>query len=256
MELLAEGRTAEVFADGDGRVLKLDRPDWNGLSALRSVRADPAGRCRPPRRPAARHAHGGRALRRDPRPGRRSVTAAGADRRRPGGDRPPGGRSSSALQLRCNETLVAGLARAGAAPASASSRRVYPTPAQRAELLTLAGRAGRRGRAGSATSTSIPPTCWSAPTAGSSSTGSPWPRGRRRPTWPAPWCCGDSGRAGSSGRFLRAVRSEGRARRGLADDALDDWIRIVAAARVTEGFDGEEKAWLQRVAGGSERLFV
>ncbi|HXN62057.1 MAG TPA: hypothetical protein VN886_16545 [Acidimicrobiales bacterium] len=32
MELLAEGRTAEVFAYGEGRVLKLDRPEWNGLA--------------------------------------------------------------------------------------------------------------------------------------------------------------------------------------------------------------------------------
>ena len=32
LELLAEGRTAEVFAYGEGRVLKLDRPDWSGLS--------------------------------------------------------------------------------------------------------------------------------------------------------------------------------------------------------------------------------
>ena len=32
--MLAEGRTAEVFGYGKGRVLKLDRPDWNGLSAF------------------------------------------------------------------------------------------------------------------------------------------------------------------------------------------------------------------------------
>jgi hypothetical protein len=29
----------------------------------------------------------------------------------------------------------------------------------------------------------------------------------------------------------------------------------VAAARVTEGFVGEEKTWLQQVASGSVRLF-
>ena len=37
MELLAEGRTAEVFAYGEGHVLKLDRPEWNGLSALEAT---------------------------------------------------------------------------------------------------------------------------------------------------------------------------------------------------------------------------
>ena len=33
-ELLAEGRTAEVFTYGEGTVLKLDRPEWNGLAAF------------------------------------------------------------------------------------------------------------------------------------------------------------------------------------------------------------------------------
>jgi thiamine kinase-like enzyme len=55
--------------------------------------------------------------------------------------------------------------------------------------------------------------------------------------------------------FQCAVRKEGRARRELADDRLDAWVRVVAAARVTEGFEGAERAWLLRVARGSERLF-
>ena len=37
MELLAEGRTAEVYAYGEGRVLKLDRPEWNGLSTFEAT---------------------------------------------------------------------------------------------------------------------------------------------------------------------------------------------------------------------------
>ena len=37
MELLAEGRTAEVFAYGEGRVLKLDRPEWDGLSSFEAT---------------------------------------------------------------------------------------------------------------------------------------------------------------------------------------------------------------------------
>src|SRR5271155_513638 len=32
VHLLAAGRNAEVYAYGEGRVLKLDRPDWNGVS--------------------------------------------------------------------------------------------------------------------------------------------------------------------------------------------------------------------------------
>ena len=40
MELLAEGRNAEVFAYGDGRVLKLDRPEWTGLSPFEAEMLD------------------------------------------------------------------------------------------------------------------------------------------------------------------------------------------------------------------------
>ena len=61
---------------------------------------------------------------------------------------------------------------------------------------------------------------------------------------------------GPVGRFLRVVRREGQARRGLTDEHLDAWVRVVAAARVAEGFEGEERAWLLRVARGSERLFA
>ena len=56
MELLAEGRTAQVFAYGEGRVLKLDRPEWNGLSVFEATVLATSGGRRPPRRPAARHA--------------------------------------------------------------------------------------------------------------------------------------------------------------------------------------------------------
>ena len=37
MELLATGRMAEVFAYDEGRVVKLDRPEWNGIAALEIV---------------------------------------------------------------------------------------------------------------------------------------------------------------------------------------------------------------------------
>ena len=36
MELLGSGRMAEVFAVDDARVVKLDRPEWNGVSAMES----------------------------------------------------------------------------------------------------------------------------------------------------------------------------------------------------------------------------
>jgi Ser/Thr protein kinase RdoA (MazF antagonist) len=56
--------------------------------------------------------------------------------------------------------------------------------------------------------------------------------------------------------FLRAARRAGRAARGLGDDALDAWVRVVAGARLAEGFVGEDAAWLAQVAGGSVRLFA
>ena len=56
--------------------------------------------------------------------------------------------------------------------------------------------------------------------------------------------------------FLRAVRRVGSATRGLDDDRLDAWVRVAAAARLAEGFEGEEAAWLSLVAGGSVRLFA
>ncbi len=59
---------------------------------------------------------------------------------------------------------------------------------------------------------------------------------------------------GPVGRFQRVVRREGQARRALGDDALDAWVRVTAAARVAEGFEGAEREWLLGVAGGSERL--
>jgi hypothetical protein len=37
VELLASGRTAEVFFWGAGRVLKLDRLEWNGLSEMEAA---------------------------------------------------------------------------------------------------------------------------------------------------------------------------------------------------------------------------
>jgi hypothetical protein len=55
--------------------------------------------------------------------------------------------------------------------------------------------------------------------------------------------------------FMRAVRRIGQADRGLSDDDLDAWIRVVAAARLGEGFRGADAAWLLAVAGGSTPLF-
>jgi hypothetical protein len=54
--------------------------------------------------------------------------------------------------------------------------------------------------------------------------------------------------------FMRGVRRHSQEQRSLDDDTCDAWIRITAAARLAEGFDGEYAAWLRGVAGGSVRL--
>lgn len=50
--------------------------------------------------------------------------------------------------------------------------------------------------------------------------------------------------------FMEAVRTEGIARRAVDPDELDTWIRIAAAARLSEGFDGTYARQLRRIAEG------
>ena len=193
-------------------MLKLDRPDWNGLSAFEATvlaRLADAGL------PVAR-AHGtvtvdgrgGVVLGRVEGPSLlRVVEAAG-----------PGQIDSLAadfvaLQLRCNATVGRRSARAAAAPRR-RDRGQRPRRRTAGGAAGAARRAGRSGAAASATSTSTRPTCWSDRTAGSSSTGSPWRPARRRRTWPAPSSCGGSGRRGRPG--ASCAPSAGRANAGAA----------------------------------------
>jgi Ser/Thr protein kinase RdoA (MazF antagonist) len=53
--------------------------------------------------------------------------------------------------------------------------------------------------------------------------------------------------------FMRRVLAES----GAATDALDGWVRIVAAARLAEGFEGDYAVWLQTVtADGVTALYT
>jgi hypothetical protein len=56
--------------------------------------------------------------------------------------------------------------------------------------------------------------------------------------------------------FMRGVRRHGLRQRGVADATCDAWIRVAAAARLTEGFIGEYAAWLRTVAEGTVTLTV
>jgi hypothetical protein len=250
VELLAQGRTAEVFAYGDGRVLKLDRPEWNGLSAYEeTVLVGLADAGLPVARPHGTVVVDGRrglVLDRVDGPSLREVVAAAGPEEV---DRLAG--HFAALQLRCNVTVLGGLPDLVSrlrAEIDAGVRDV----ALRSELVALlrAGDDGGRGvchydfhpsnvLVGAAGWVVID---WITVAAGPSvaDLARTLVLGGRQPDGPVR-------------RFQRAVRREGQARRGLGDDALDDWVRVAAGARVAEGFEGEERAWLLRVARGAER---
>lgn len=258
MELLAEGRTAEVFAYGAGRVLKLDRPEWNGLSSFEctvlALLAD-AGL------PVARahgtvtvHGRGGVILDRVDGPSlQQMLTASSPHEIDHLADR------FVALQLQCNATTVSGL------PALVPRLRTelessVPDGALRVELVALLDAlssdvGGDIGDGGGVCHFDFHPSNvlvgpdgwviidWLTVAAGPSAAD----LARTLVLW-------GHGKAEPVDRFLRAVRRGGQARRGLDGDVLDAWVRVVAAARVAEGFEGAERAWLLRVASGAERL--
>jgi aminoglycoside phosphotransferase (APT) family kinase protein len=58
----------------------------------------------------------------------------------------------------------------------------------------------------------------------------------------------------SAADFVRGLRRHGLARTSLEDPVLDDWVRVVAAARLAEGFDGEYREWLTSIAEGKISL--
>jgi Ser/Thr protein kinase RdoA (MazF antagonist) len=253
VELLAEGRTAEIYAYGEGRVLKLDRPEWNGLSAFE---ATVLGALAEAGLPVARQ-HGtdtvdgrsGVILERVDGPPLLQVLAEAS----PGELDALAGRFV-ALQQRCNATVVAGL------PDLVSRLRgeigaSVPAGALRAELLALLSAldVGERGVCHfdfHPLNVLVGPDGWVVIDWITVAVG---PAAADLARTLVLWGQRSTGPVGD---FLRAVRLQGQAQRGLVDEDLDAWVRVVAAARVAEGFGGDERAWLLRVASGAERLFA
>jgi Ser/Thr protein kinase RdoA (MazF antagonist) len=253
VELLAEGRTAEVFAYGEGRVLKLDRPEWNGLSAFEATMltalADAGLPVARQRGTVTVDGRSGVVLDRVDGPALLEVLSEASPEEV---DAFAG--QFVALQLRCNETTVAGLPEL----VPRLSQEVETSVAEtglRSELLSLLG-ALDDGSHGVChfdlhpLNVLIGPDGWVVIdwiTVAAGPSGADLARTlvlwARRGTGPV-------------GRFLSVVRRDGQARRGLTDEHLDAWVRVIAAARVAEGFEGEERAWLLRVASGTEPLFA
>jgi hypothetical protein len=223
VELLATGRTAEVFAYGEGRVLKLDRPEWNGLSIFEET-----------------------VLRQLAEAG--LLTTAGPEEIDHLADQFVG------LQLQCNETHVAGLPELVPRLGREVEASV-PDKGERTDLLSVLGALDNGGNGichfdFHPSNVLVGPEGWVVIDWLTVATGpSAADLARTLVLW-------GQRSSGPVGQFLRAVRRQGRARRGLPDDALDAWIRVVAAARLAEGFEGEERMWLVRVARGGEQLFA
>ena len=253
MELLAEGRTAEVYAYGEGRVLKLDRPEWNGLSTFE---ATVLGALADAGLPVARQCgtvtvdgRSGVLLDRVDGPPLLQVLAEAS----PGELDVLTGRFV-ALQFLCNETTVGGLPELVPRLRREIEASV-PDVALRTELVELLGSLDDGGRGVvhfdfHPNNVLVGPggwviIDWITVAAGPSAAD----LARTLVLW-------GQRSTGPIGQFLRGVRREGQARRGLADEDLDAWIHVVAAARVAEGFEGEERAWLLRVASGAVRLFA
>jgi Ser/Thr protein kinase RdoA (MazF antagonist) len=253
VELLAEGRTAEVFAYGEGRVLKLDRPDWNGLSAFEAtVLVDLAAAGLPVARAHGTVTVDGRSgviLDRVEGPSLLQVLSAASPE-----EVERLAARFVALQLRCNATTIAGppdLVPRLAAEIEAS----VPDAGLRVELLTLLAAQDDGGRGVChfdfhPSNVLVGPDGWVVIDWLTVAAG---PSGADLARTLVLW---GQQSTGPVGRFLHSVRREGQASRDLDDDALDAWVRVTAGARVAEGFEGAERAWLLRVAGGSERLFT
>jgi aminoglycoside phosphotransferase (APT) family kinase protein len=253
LELLAEGRTAEVFAYGEGRVLKLDRPDWNGLSEYEgTVLADLADAGLPVARPHGTVTVEGRSgliLDRVVGPSLlEALLASGPEQAEQLAER------FAALQLQINAMAIAGL------PDLVPRLRrevedSVPDPALCSELLGMLAELddGARGVCHfdfHPMNVLTGPDGWVVIDWLTVAAGPPVADLARTLVLCGRWS------ADPAVTFMRAVRRVSSERRGLDDDRLDAWVRVAAAARRAEGFEGEEAEWLSLVAGGSVRLFA
>ena len=252
LDRLAEGRTAEVFAYGDGLVLKLDRPDWNGLSEFEgTVLSGLAAAGLPVARPHGTVTVEGRSgliLDRVSGPSLMHVLLESS-----AGEAAQLAERFAALHVQCNAALVEGLPELvprlrGEIEASVADDAV------RGELLALLaelddGSYGVCHYDFHPGNVLVGPEGWVVIDWLTVASGPPAADVARTLLLRGLWT------TEPVVSFLRTVRRVEMAAHGLDDDTLDAWVRVAAGARLAEGFEGEEAAWLLGVAGGSELLF-
>ena len=249
LELLAEGRTAEVFAWGAGRVLKLDRPEWTGLTAYEAyvleLVADAGIPVPRPHGTSTVEERTGVVLDRVDGPVLSEVIAAAVDVA-------PLAHEFIDLHRSLNERTVAGLPDLVAGLAD-GVRGSGLSPSLIDELLAMLDGLddGRRVlchfdlHAGNVL---VGAEQWVVIDWITASLGPPDADFARTLVLDQP------GSRSARGRFMSVVARKGMAVRHIDRPRLDAWIRVVAAARISEGFEGEAARDLSALASGERRI--
>jgi streptomycin 6-kinase len=250
VELLASGRTAEVFAWGPGRVLKLDRPEWSGMSTFEAsvlaIIADAGLPLARPHETVTVEDRTGVVLDRIDGPMLSEVIVAAGD-----DGLVPLAAQFVELHHALNERVLDALPDlvTGLAGGVRASGLPGPLVDELLGLLDILDD-GRRTLChfdlhpgnvivGSdrwvvidwITASSGPPVADFARTLVLDPPNSRTPRGR----------------------FMEIVERDGLQARRLDRANVDAWIRVVAAARLAEGFEGEHAQYLTSLASGRER---
>ena len=254
MELLAEGRMAEVFAYEDGTVVKLDRPEWNGVSNFES---DVLVRAAAARLPVAR-SHGVVTI-----DGRCGVVL----------DRINGRTLRQVLEVQGGEPEVLALAQQFVLlqqTINGTAIEGLPDLVTRlGEEVTGSGLGGRvvgaltdllaeldDGQRGVCHFDFHPGNVlvsadgWIVIDWITVASGPPMADLART------LVLDGNAAVPPMYEFMQAVRRHGLAARGVSDTTCDGWVRVAAGARLAEGFEGEYREWLAEVAVGRLRLFV
>jgi Ser/Thr protein kinase RdoA (MazF antagonist) len=251
VELLAEGRTAEVFAYGEGLVLKLDRPDWNGLSVFEATvlegLAEAGIAVAVPHGTVTVDGRSGVVLSRVDGPSLLEVLTGSSMLE---ADEPA--RHFAAVQLDLNTRAVSGLPDLLPRLRGEIEASVSDVPL-RTELLSMLtelddGRHGVCHYDFHPLNVLVGPEGWVVIDWLTVAAGPPAADLARTLVLLGQWS------TEPLVTFRRAVRRIGRADRGLSDDTLDAWIRVAAAARLGEGFRGAEADWLLELASGAKQL--